>query len=145
MRPQLRFFLALTLMIGVFVLTEMLFPPIRPEAPPEGEVPTESVEPERQAVPPAVPPGADEEAQEPLVPTEPADEVLDQLVTVETPLYRIVFSSYGGVARSIELLGYESFTRDGPVQLVPPGEEVLRGLWVAGMIGLGIAILGFFL
>ncbi len=135
MRPQLRFFLALTLMIGVFVLTEMLFPPIRPEAPPEGEFPSESVEPERQAVPPAVPPGADEEAQEPLVPTEPADEVLDQLVTVETPLYRIVFSSYGGVARSIELLGYESFTRDGPVQLVPPGEEVLRGLWVAGSGG----------
>ena len=135
MRPELRFFLALTLMIGVFVLTEMLFPPIRPEAPAEGEIGTEPAERETQAVPPAVPPGVDAEVRESVLPTGPADEVLDQLVTVETPLYRIVFSSYGGVARSIELLGYESFTRDGPVQLVHPGEDVLRGLWVAGTGG----------
>ncbi len=134
MRPELRFFLALTLMIGVFVLTEMLFPPIRPEAPPEGEVATEPAETTTPAIPPPIPPGADE-AQEPAVPTEPAAEETEQLVTVETPLYRLVFSNYGGVVRSIELLGYESFTRDGPVQLVTPGEEILRGLWVAGSGG----------
>ena len=53
----------------------------------------------------------------------------ETLVTVETPLYRIVFSNRGAVARSIQLLEYESFTRDGPAQLVPEGGEVLAGLW----------------
>ena len=130
MRPEFRFFIALALMIGVFVLTEMLFPPIRPEVPPEGQETIESVESAApEVVTPPEPPGV-------LAPVEEADEEAgERLVTVETPLYRMTFSSYGGVARSIQLLGYESFTREGPVDLVPEGEEMLRGLWVAGIGG----------
>ena len=120
MRPELRFFLALTLMIGVFVLTEVLFPPIRPEAPPLQEEAVESVEPTTpEVVTPPEPPG-----QAPTV-EEPEQEVAERLVTVETPLYRMTFSSYGGAARSIRLLGYESFTREGAVELVPEGQEIL--------------------
>lgn len=131
MRPELRFFLALALMIGVFVLTELLFPPIQPEAPPEGEGGAvaereEAVEPAAgEVVTPPEPPGQPAAAEEPS----------EKLVTVETPLYKMTFSSHGGTIHSIQLLGYESFTREGPVELVPEGEEVLRGLWVAGSGG----------
>ena len=130
MRPEFRFFLALTLMIGVFVLTELLFPPIRQEAPPAGEAAVESVEPPASEVvtPPEPPAGAP-------VAEEPAQETEESLVTVETPLYRMTFSNHGGVARSIQLPGYESFTRAGPVELVPEGQEILGGIWVAGTGG----------
>ena len=130
MRPELRFFLALTLMIGVFVLTEVLFPPIRPEAPPVQEGTVESVEPATpEVLIPPEPPG-----RAPTV-EEPEQEAAEALVTVETPLYRMTFSSYGGVARSIRLLGYESFTREGAVELVPAGQEILGGIWMAGVGG----------
>lgn len=131
MRPALRFFLALTLMIGVFVLTELLFPPIRPEVPQEGQEATEAIgqPPAAEVVVPPEPPGR-------LTPVEqPAEEAVETLVTVETPLYRITFSNYGGVARSIQLVAYDSFVRDGPVELVPESEGVLGGLWVAGSGG----------
>lgn len=132
MRPELRFFLALTLMIGVFVLTELLFPPIRPEAPPLEEGAVESVEPPApEVVTPPEPPGQTPIVEEP----EQDQEAAERLVTVETPLYRMTFSSYGGVARSIQLLGYDSFTREGPVELVPEGQEILGGIWVAGVGG----------
>ncbi|MXX54985.1 MAG: membrane protein insertase YidC [Gemmatimonadetes bacterium] len=132
MRPEFRFFLALTLMIGVFVLTEMLFPPIRPEAPPLEEGAIESVEPPAaEVVTPPEPPGQTPVVEEP----EQDQEAAERLVTVETPLYRMTFSSYGGVARSIQLLGYESFTREGPVELVPEGQGILGGIWVAGVGG----------
>lgn len=132
MRPELRFFLALTLMIGVFVLTELLFPPIRPEAPPLEEGAVESVEPPApEVVTPPEPPGQTPVVEEP----EQDQEAAERLVTVETPLYRMTFSSYGGVARSIQLLGYDSFTREGPVELVPEGQEILGGIWVAGVGG----------
>ncbi|MDE2754205.1 MAG: hypothetical protein OXI83_16660, partial [Gemmatimonadota bacterium] len=132
MRPEFRFFLALTLMIGVFVLTEMLFPPIRPEAPPLEEGAVESVEPPAaEVVTPPEPPGQTPVVEEP----EQNQEAAERLVTVETPLYRMTFSSYGGVARSIQLLGYESFTREGPVELVPEGQQILGGIWVAGVGG----------
>jgi len=132
MRPEFRFFLALTLMIGVFVLTEMLFPPIRPEAPPPEEGAVESVEPPAaEVVTPPEPPGQTPVVEEP----EQDQEAAERLVTVETPLYRMTFSSYGGVARSIQLLGYESFTREGPVELVREGQGILGGIWVAGVGG----------
>ncbi len=130
MRPELRFFLALTLMIGVFVLTELLFPPIRPETPPEGEGTVaesgETIEsPAREVVTLPVPPGQPARVEEPG----------ERLITVETPLYRMTFSNNGGAVRSVQLLGYESFTREGPVQLVREGEGVLGGLWIAGSGG----------
>ncbi len=143
MRPELRFFLALTLMVGVFVLTEMLFPPIPQEPQATEEAAPGSVEagaPEL-ATPPE-PPGQTPEVPTPEVQqpeqagvAEAAEAAEERLVTVETPLYRMTFSSYGGVARSVQLLGYESFAHDGPVELVPRGQEILGGTWVAGVGG----------
>ena len=123
MRPEIfRFFLALVLMIGVFVVTNMIFPPIVPEAPAVPESPAAGGV-EEDAAP-------DAEADRGLL-AGPAADVAERLVTVETPLYRITFSNYGPVARSILLPAYESFAREGPVELVAPGaEKVLGGTWM---------------
>ena len=132
MKPEARFALALLLMIGVFVLTGILFPSAPPEPAPAGEADPPGA-PEIQADAPGEPP--------PELPSEPPDlsvaptggefglDERERIVTVETPLYRIEFSSYGAVARSITLPGYQSFTREGPVELVPDGAEILAGLW----------------
>ena len=132
MKPEARFALALLLMIGVFVLTGILFPTAPPESAPAGEADAPGA-PGVQADEPGEPP--------PELPGEPPDlsvsptggefgrDEPERIVTVETPLYRIEFSSYGAVARSITLPGYQSFTREGPVELVPDGSEILGGLW----------------
>ena len=132
MKPEARFALALLLMIGVFVLTGILFPSAPPEPAPAGEADSPGAA-EVQADAPGEPP--------PELPSEPPDlsvtptggefglDERERIVTVETPLYRIEFSSYGAVARSITLPGYQSFTREGPVELVPDGSEILAGLW----------------
>ncbi len=132
MRPAARMFLALTLIVGVFLLTDVLFPPIRPEVDPEAEI---------EAAGEVEEPVAEEGLPDPLagraeLETEAvaADEA-ERLVTVETPLYRVTLSSQGGVVRSFELARYESFAREGPVGLVREGESVLRGLWIPGGSG----------
>ena len=126
MKSGLRFLMAMTLMLGVFVGTNMLFPPVVPETPLEtgGE--------ER--------PGTSADFDDREAPSEdggafvaPGEDVPERLVTVETPLFRITFSNYGAAARSIQLPAYESFAREGPVELVPDGaDKVLSGLWMFG-------------
>ena len=147
MKSPLRFFLALTLMIGVFVVTDILFPPVQPEGPEADPDAAEVVIEPVTVADPALP------GEEPIDPlallesdreeqtedsTEAAGTVQDATerpVTVETPLYRMTFSPQGGVAQSVRLLGYESFAREGPVELVPEGDAILGGLWVAGSGG----------
>ncbi len=132
MRPALRMFLALTLIVGVFLLTDLLFPPIRPEV----DLPSDGV-----AVEVEEPDAAEAGLPDPMAGRAGAvDEVIaateaERLVTVETPLYRMTLSNHGGVVRSIVLFGYESFAREGPVELVREGESLLRGLWIPGGSG----------
>lgn len=130
MRPEMRFVLAVVLMIGVFVGTNMLFPPATPDPAPgaddagAGEETRGGEAGDRQMEPPAAP--AADDPPSAAVPSLPAED-RESLVTVETPLYRMSFSNYGGVARAIELLQYESFAREGYVDLVPEGGAVLGG------------------
>ena len=52
-----------------------------------------------------------------------------RIVSVTSPLYRLGFSTRGGLLRSAELLQYESFAPGDsarPVQLVPKGDAFLR-------------------
>lgn len=133
MSTGLRFFLAMILMLLVFVVTNRLFPPVLPEPPGEPTWPETGVGGDG-----GLPEGAEAEEDRPDAPSErglpvPGEDDPEELVTVETPLYRIVFSNRGGIVRSIRLLGYESFTREGPVELVPPGAAgVLAGTWQVG-------------
>jgi len=51
-------------------------------------------------------------------------------LVVESPLYRFVLSNVGARLESAELLGFPSFTREGPVQLVEAGAPGLLGVRV---------------
>ena len=135
-----RLLLAMTLMMAVVFGTNLLFPSPDPPPPepdvagagaagdPPGATPgPQATPPEAARVPGAVAPPAAEARPEPV------DSVEERLVHVETPLFRLTFSNYGAGVQSVELLGYRSFARDGPVQLVPPGaRNVLGGLWAYG-------------
>lgn len=146
MRTELRFLLAISLMILVLVGTNLLFPPPPPQQPATEEpvATTETDSPseagtqvdEAGADPTAgvgdrtaeeSPPisGADTQAGEsPAV----EEQAVPRLVTVEGPLYRFTFTTRGGRLISAELLGFNSFTRDGPVDLIPDGGRGAMGM-----------------
>lgn len=124
-----RFVLAIALVIGVFVVTNIMFPPA---APPPGRLGGDSAAvavgdmtirdtARRVAVPPAGPARPDTAASfaaaadssGPSAATVPAETVY-----VATDLYRYGVSTSGAGIVSAELGKFQSFTREGPVQLV---------------------------
>ncbi|MDE2975618.1 MAG: membrane protein insertase YidC [Gemmatimonadota bacterium] len=132
MKTGLRFFLAMVLMLLVFVVTNRLFPPVLPDPPAETGAPDAGSAEGRGG-------HMEENGIETLVPAPerallpPGERSPERLVTVETPLYRIVFTDRGAAVRSIRLPRYESFAREGPVELVPSGAAgVLAGTWQLG-------------
>ena len=129
MSPQQRFVLAIVLMMCVLVGGNLLFPPPAPlpsdpETVPEAPVAT----PPPEAPPPE--PLPSDPALPDLAPRDPAPEVAaaevaaDALVTVEGPLYRFSFSTLGARLLAAELHDFQSFTIDGPVQLVEEGDAL---------------------
>lgn len=134
MKTELRFLLAIVLMLGVLVGTNLLFPPVVPDeamgpdstavvdtsgpAGPEGAAPEVPTQPGTGA--PTIP-GAEEAVLEPAQ-AEPAREI-----TVEGPLYRYVFTDIGARLVSAEMLTFESFTREGVVDLIPEDAEGYLG------------------
>ncbi len=116
MRPELRFVLAIILMIGVLFGTNVLFPPTAPlEAPLE-----ETVE---SAAPTGEPAAATDVGTTTSV-TAPAPDppvVPERRVLVRGPLYEFEFSNYGAQLESVLLTGFKSFVDDGPAQLIPRG------------------------
>jgi len=126
MRTEVRFVLAIILMVGVLVVTNILFPPIPTEVVEEGgerAVPSEVV---GEPPPPAPEIRGEEERREgtPADPeeTEPLEEgVQERQVVVEGPLYRFTFTTSGARLESAQLLRFRSFAREGPVELVEPG------------------------
>src|SRR5690606_29262547 len=135
MRTEVRFLLAIGLMLLVLVGTNILFPPIPPEPPTPGEEAAEPAPPTDAPVlvPPTVPGEADPlappgEALEPaeLAPPPP------RTVVVETPLYRWEMANYGASLLSVELPAHRSLREEGPVQLVPEGATALTSRVVVG-------------
>ena len=114
MNQSLRFVLAVVLMIAVVVLTNIMFPPVPRNA---------DVAPADSTAAPATntttPPPASTPGQPPAIgPTPPlVPAIKQQIVIAESPLYRFGFSTLGGALVSAELLKFQSFTREGPVQL----------------------------
>lgn len=123
-----RFGLAIVLVIAVIVLTNILFPPVRPEEPaaPAGAPDVEAVAPERPAAVRETPPAAGAAALE-------AGVAVDTITAV-SPLYAYTFSTLGGSVIGAELFRFESGVREGPVQLAPESGAPLLGyeLWVDG-------------
>ena len=130
MKQEARFLLAITLMILVLVGTNLLFPPIPPEELVEpGADPVAAV-----ASPPGeafrVPPiagGAQPTAAGQGILTDgvPAGAAQPETVVVEGPLYRFIFSTLGARLISAELLQFQSFAREGPVELFTPDGPAL--------------------
>lgn len=147
MRTEVRFLLAMLLMLGVLVGTNLLFPPVPPpqvtqevEGPPT-PAGTEAVVPEGGAAEAPVIPGDTqppslgqatpelgaegglvEDGQTPATPgSEPVPGPTVPEVVVEGPLYRHTFSPVGARLVGSQLLRFDSFTSEGPVSLLPEG------------------------
>ena len=128
MNTQLRFLLAILLMVGVLVVSNVLFPPIPPEPPADaGLSPGAAAAPEPGPDTGSAPTIAVLGDSAPPPPVEPEGNVV-----VESPLFRHVFSTRGARLVAAELPGHRSFTREGPVQLVPEGEAALGARLVVG-------------
>ena len=144
MKTELRFLLAIVLMLGVLVGTNLMFPPIVPDEllPTDSLSTLETGEQGREGAPgadvvPEIPRPDRQEAAEEAVPTIPGGPEVapapveagqaDQLVTVEGPLFRYTFSSRGARLLSAEMTQFQSFTRDGAVELLPDGFEGYLG------------------
>ncbi len=138
MKTEVRFLLAIGLMLVVLVGTNLLFPPTPP---PEVPVAADTTGAAEAAATPTAPPRlpaslegpgpADSTAPraaatESLEPT-PVETVPERLVTVEGPLYRYTFSSLGARLVSAEMLRFESLNREGLVDLVPEGVDGYLG------------------
>ena len=131
MKTELRFVVAILLMVAVLVVTNLLFPPVPPtvteagaqdtlSAPQTGpSQPTEGAPAQVLRAPELLPSASDSLAD--------LEDVLERQVAVAGPLYRHVFSTHGARLISAELLAFQSFTRDGPVQLIPEGGEGSQG------------------
>ena len=148
MNTELRFVVAIVLMVAVLVVTNLLFPPTPPALSVTGTQDTASAPeggPSRATErPPAqVFRGSDPLTFEPDPLAAPTD-VLEREVVVEGPLYRHVFSTRGARLTSAGLSAFRSFTRDGPVELIPDGTAGAFGLrLVAGQDTLDLHDLPF--
>jgi len=134
MKTEARFLIAIVLMLGVLVGTNLLFPPIVPDEPLPGDsIAAEAVQIDGEggvAVPeiPQTDAGTVVEQSPPLIPgqevpePDPGPEVYEgTLVSAESPLYRYTFSDLGARLVAAEMSQFRSFTRDGVVDLVPEG------------------------
>jgi YidC/Oxa1 family membrane protein insertase len=132
MRTELRFILAIGLMLAVLIGTNVLFPPIPPE-PSVGET-ADSLAPS-QTVPSI---GASEPLGPPSMASADSVTAADSLtaagqeappptqtVAVASQLYRYEFSTQGAALRSAQLLLFKSLRTEGPVELLRPSAPAL--------------------
>lgn len=142
MRTEIRFVLAIVLMIAVLVITNLLFPPVPPEelggpAAPDSTLVTQTPEAGGAALLRRDTAGAPGELEIPQaagrdtlvgLPTQPSPSTEpEQLVSVEGPLFDFSFSEVGARMLSARMLDFPSFTFSGPVQLIHPDEGGVFG------------------
>jgi YidC/Oxa1 family membrane protein insertase len=138
MSTEIRFLLAVVLMIGVLVISNLMFPPVPPEevpgyVPPDS-VPATQVEPGVGADTPVLTEGTpgDVQGPDPLegILGDPTPETVEDggsALVVEGPLYSYSFSTQGARLVSAQLPNFPSSAQDGPVRLVYPGGGAALG------------------
>lgn len=122
-------------MVAVVVLTNILFPTGRRTGPAVADSVTAT--PAQQAKPPAAAPAPTAPQPGALAPAPATPPTITaDTVIVESPLYRFGFSTQGAALVSAEMLGFKSYTRDGPVQLAgrTPGGLVSHNLRVDSQV-----------
>ena len=141
MRTEIRFLMAIVLMLGVLVGTNLLFPPVVPEGQDGAEPTADSV----AGGPVEVgggrgAPGADGAQDTPVSATPTPDErpsvgaapdtvsgagvvagEPEQIVSVSGPMFRFDFSTHGARMVSAEMVRFDALNREGPVDLIPEG------------------------
>lgn len=156
MKSEARFILAVVLMIGVLIGTNILFAPpspvgdeaeqveapaalVPPETAQEPPVSAATPRPEAEAdplgglsLPAATAVGAGAVDDDDLGALAEADGASASTVAVESGLYRYAFSTQGAQLVSARLSGWESFTREGSVELVGDGASLLGTRLVVG-------------
>jgi hypothetical protein len=149
MKTEVRFLLAIFLMLGVLVGTNLMFPPIVPDATlltdSIGAVPSgAAVDGGSTAVAPGAVTDGGTAAGAPEIPTSgtpvipsaanpvtaestvDATAVSERMISVEGPLYRYEFSNYGARLMSAQMSEFEALDREGLVDLV---HEDSGGYW----------------
>ena len=131
MNSQTRFVLAITLMFLVMLTTNVLFPPVIPDAPASpdsasaagAEVTTDR---EPSELVPTIPEVATSPSEVPeTVEAEALPE--ERRVVVSSPLYRFEFSSFGARLHAAEMTQFEPLNHDGLLDLIPAGAEGYLG------------------
>lgn len=117
MNQTIRFIIAVILMVGVVIITNMIWPPAQRTT----KVATDSLAPVQPHQPAAnaLPPVDTVKRGETIgvvTPPSAAVSTADTII-VESPLYRYAFSTRGAALISAEMLKFRSYTREGPVQL----------------------------
>ncbi|HSG07466.1 MAG TPA: membrane protein insertase YidC [Longimicrobiales bacterium] len=123
MKTEVRFMLAIGLMLLVLVGTNLIFPPVVPDEalqPDSVATEVESPAPQQADRDPVLPPSV---GATPGVGTEDLEvgPLEEERLTVEGPLYRFTFSDVGARLVSAEMLGFRALNRDGLVDLIPEG------------------------
>jgi YidC/Oxa1 family membrane protein insertase len=139
-----RTLLAFALSFMILILWSVLYAPQAPRTPaPEG--PAREAEDRGPRVEPASPesaPGARTEASDArppageAVPVPVSPELMEQEISVETPLYSAVWSNLGGAIRSFKLKEY----RETPGEGSPPVELAALGSGENGLLGFHFAL-----
>jgi YidC/Oxa1 family membrane protein insertase len=148
MNTEVRFLLAIGLMLAVLVGTNLVFPPVIPEeglAADSGAPPLESASGVSGG---ALPSGAEASSAIPSIPTQqdpltvagqaPVEQAVDGQATgssvapeqrpiVATPLFNFEFSSYGARLHSAVLTQFDALNREGLVDLMPDGADGYLG------------------
>ena len=121
-----RLLLAFVLMMMVAIAPSILWPPKKPAAGRLGGSADSAVV--HDSAPRFNTPSSQPPAPPPHRPTAQSSDT-GRTVWVTSPVYRLGFSTKGGVLKTAELLQYRSFAPGDsarPVQLVPPGDAFLR-------------------
>jgi YidC/Oxa1 family membrane protein insertase len=127
-----RFVLAIVLSIAVVIAVNVMFPPTPPAERPLPDTVVDTMGP----LGPPTPPGAGAPdtaapgeallpapgvADDPVAVGAPAELLAEDTIWIETEIARYGISTRGGAVTSVGLLGFESFTTPGYVQLAEPG------------------------
>lgn len=126
MNTEVRFLLAIGLMLVVLVGTNLLFPPDVPVEPVQEDVPAQ-VDSSGLPVLPGSVAGAQAGSEGVAAAAEAQPAVVEEFVTVEGPLYRYTFSTLGARLTSAEMLRFRSLNREGVVDLIPEGASGYLG------------------